>query len=44
MIDVVIGSYMYYLLVNGELKNGVLIVVVGKYGEYIGWIELMIDY
>lgn len=43
VIDVVIGSHTHHLLVNGELKNGVLIAAAGKYGEYIGQIELTID-
>ncbi len=43
MIDVIIGSHTHHLLVNGELKNGVLIAAAGKYGEYIGRIELTID-
>lgn len=44
VIDVVIGSHTHHLLVNGELKNGVLIAAAGKYGEYIGRIELTIDH
>ncbi|PRO77937.1 multifunctional 2',3'-cyclic-nucleotide 2'-phosphodiesterase/5'-nucleotidase/3'-nucleotidase [Lactiplantibacillus pentosus] len=42
-IDVIIGSHTHHLLVNGELKNGVLIAAAGKYGEYVGRIELQID-
>ena len=43
VIDVIIGSHTHHLLVNGELKNGVLIAAAGKYGEYVGRIELTIS-
>lgn len=43
MIDVIIGSHTHHLLVHGEVKNGVLLAAAGKYGEYVGQINLTID-
>jgi len=43
VIDVIIGSHTHHLLVNGEVKNGVLLAAAGKYGEYVGQINLTID-
>lgn len=42
-IDVIFGSYMYYYFEYGEINNGVLMVVVGKYGYYLGEVNIMIE-
>ncbi|KRO25818.1 bifunctional metallophosphatase/5'-nucleotidase [Lactiplantibacillus fabifermentans] len=42
-IDVIIGSHTHHLLVNGEADHGVLVAAAGKYGEYVGQINLTID-
>lgn len=42
-IDVIIGSHTHHLLVNGEQDHGVLVAAAGKYGEYVGQINLTLD-
>lgn len=42
-IDVIFGSYMYYYFEYGEINNGVLMVVVGKYGNYFGEVNLIFE-
>lgn len=42
-IDVIIGSHTHHLLVEGERDHGVLLAAAGKYGEYVGQIQLTLD-
>ncbi|APX71034.1 bifunctional metallophosphatase/5'-nucleotidase [Companilactobacillus allii] len=42
-IDVIIGSHTHHLFKNGEMDDGVLLAAAGKYGYYVGSIELTID-
>ncbi|AVK60691.1 multifunctional 2',3'-cyclic-nucleotide 2'-phosphodiesterase/5'-nucleotidase/3'-nucleotidase [Lactobacillus sp. CBA3605] len=42
-IDVIIGSHTHHLLVNGENDHGVLVAAAGKYGEYVGQINLTLN-
>lgn len=42
-IDVIIGSHTHHLFENGEVDNGVLLAAAGKYGYYVGSINLTID-
>lgn len=41
-IDVIIGSHTHHLLVNGETDHGVLVAAAGKYGQYVGEIQLQL--
>ncbi|MDR2465249.1 MAG: metallophosphoesterase [Streptococcaceae bacterium] len=42
-LDVIIGSHTHHLLRDGEVVNGVLIAAAGKYGEYTGEIEVLLE-
>lgn len=43
MISVIIGSHTHHLLPNGEIIRNTLLAAAGKYGQYVGHIELEID-
>lgn len=42
-IDVIIGAHTHHLFKNGEMDNGVLLAAAGKYGYYVGSINLTLD-
>jgi len=42
-IDVIIGSHTHHLFEKGEMDNGVLLAAAGKYGYYVGTINLTLD-
>ncbi|WP_125568912.1 bifunctional metallophosphatase/5'-nucleotidase [Companilactobacillus insicii] len=42
-IDVIIGAHTHHLFKNGEMDNGVLLAAAGKYGYYVGTINLTLD-
>lgn len=42
-IDVIIGAHTHHLFVKGEMDNGVLLAAAGKYGHYVGTIDLQLD-
>ncbi|EHJ07595.1 bifunctional metallophosphatase/5'-nucleotidase [Staphylococcus simiae] len=41
-IDVIFGSHTHHYFEQGEMKNGVLMVAAGKYGHYLGEVNLTI--
>lgn len=43
MIDLIIGSHTHHLLPDGEIVRQTLITAAGKFGMYVGHIELEID-
>lgn len=43
MISVIIGSHTHHLLPNGKKVRNTLLAAAGKYGQYVGHIELEID-
>lgn len=42
-VDVVIGAHTHHLLVHGELVNQTLLAAAGKYGYYVGTIQLELE-
>ncbi|AMY05387.1 bifunctional metallophosphatase/5'-nucleotidase [Staphylococcus condimenti] len=42
-IDVIFGSHTHHYFEHGEMKNGVLMVAAGKYGHYLGEVDLNIE-
>ncbi|API78930.1 bifunctional metallophosphatase/5'-nucleotidase [Staphylococcus argenteus] len=42
-IDVIFGSHTHHYFEHGELNNGVLMAAAGKYGNYIGEVNLIIE-
>lgn len=42
-IDVILGAHTHHVLDDGVVKNGVLIAQAGKYGQYVGQVELTIE-
>lgn len=38
--DVIIGSHTHHLFPNGEKRNGVQLAAAGKFGRYVGEVEL----
>lgn len=42
-IDIILGGYIYYLFENGKIEGNVLLVVVGRWGEYLGKVIIELD-
>ncbi|GEP79780.1 bifunctional metallophosphatase/5'-nucleotidase [Staphylococcus carnosus] len=42
-IDVIFGSHTHHYFEHGEVKNGVLMAAAGKYGHYLGEVDLKIE-
>lgn len=42
-IDVILGAHTHHVLDDGVMKNGVLIAQAGKYGQYVGEVELTLQ-
>lgn len=42
-IDVILGAHTHHVLDDGVMKNGVLIGQAGKYGQYVGEVELSLQ-
>ncbi|MGY3766451.1 bifunctional metallophosphatase/5'-nucleotidase [Vagococcus vulneris] len=42
-IDIIFGSHTHHLLENGLMRNGVLLAAAGRFGEYIGIVETVLD-
>lgn len=42
-IDVILGAHTHHVLDDGVVKNGVLIAQAGKYGRYIGEVNLSLE-
>lgn len=42
-IDVIFGAHTHHYFEQGEEKNGVLMAAAGKYGHYVGTVELEIE-
>ncbi|MEL0538497.1 bifunctional UDP-sugar hydrolase/5'-nucleotidase [Staphylococcus debuckii] len=42
-IDVIFGSHTHHYFEHGEMKNGVLMAAAGKYGHYLGEVNLSIE-
>lgn len=43
-IDVIFGSHTHHYFEHGEMSNGVLMAAAGKYGHYLGQVELTIEH
>lgn len=41
-IDIIFGAHTHHYFENGEMKNGVLMAAAGKYGHYVGQVDLEI--
>lgn len=42
-IDVIFGSHTHHYFEEGEMKNGVLMAAAGKYGHFLGEVNLTIE-
>lgn len=42
-IDVIFGAHTHHYFERGEEKNGVLMAAAGKYGHYVGQVDLEIE-
>lgn len=42
-IDVILGAHTHHVLDDGVVTNGVLIAQAGKYGQYVGQVELSME-
>ena len=42
-IDVILGAHTHHLFVKGELVNDTLLAATGKFGEYVGHVEILVD-
>ncbi|AQP54470.1 hypothetical protein CBF34_02390 [Vagococcus penaei] len=40
MIDIIFGSHTHHLLENGLIWNDVMLVAAGRFGEYVGLVEV----
>lgn len=43
LIDVILGAHTHHLFPEGEMVNGTLLAATGKFGEYVGHVELQLD-
>lgn len=43
-IDVIFGSHTHHYFENGEFNNGVLMAAAGKYGHFLGEVNLTIEH
>ncbi len=43
LIDVILGAHTHHLFPEGEMVNDTLLAATGKFGEYVGHIEIRID-
>lgn len=43
-IDVIFGSHTHHYFENGEFNNGVLMAATGKYGHFLGEVNLTIEH
>lgn len=43
-IDIILGAHTHHFFEDGEMKNGVLMGAAGKYGQFVGEIELEIEH
>ncbi|MDO2177278.1 hypothetical protein Q2440_25870, partial [Escherichia coli] len=42
-IDVIFGSHTHHYFEHGEINNGVLMAAAGKYGKYLGEVNLTFE-
>ena len=42
-IDVILGAHTHHLFVKGEMVNDTLLAATGKFGEYVGHVEILVD-
>ncbi|MGW4298107.1 hypothetical protein ACWEH1_34540 [Micromonospora chersina] len=42
-IDVIFGSHTHHHFEHGEINNGVLMAAAGKYGYYLGEVNITIE-
>lgn len=42
-VDVIFGAHTHHYFENGEVQNGVLMAAAGKYGHYVGKVDLVIE-
>ncbi|MCM3745439.1 bifunctional metallophosphatase/5'-nucleotidase [Sporosarcina luteola] len=43
LIDVILGAHTHHLFPEGEMVNDALLAATGKFGEYVGHVEIHID-
>lgn len=43
-IDVIFGSHTHHYFENGEFNNGVLMAAAGKYGHFLGEVNLTVEH
>lgn len=43
-IDIIIGSHTHHLLVHGQMVNQTLLAAAGKWGQYVGRIDLTLEH
>ncbi|MFC5602573.1 bifunctional metallophosphatase/5'-nucleotidase [Sporosarcina koreensis] len=42
-IDVILGAHTHHLFPEGEMVNDTLLAATGKFGEYVGHVEIHVD-
>ncbi|MGG1691218.1 bifunctional UDP-sugar hydrolase/5'-nucleotidase [Heyndrickxia ginsengihumi] len=42
-VDVILGGHTHHVLLDGEYVNQSILAAAGKYGRYVGYVELDID-
>lgn len=42
-IDVILGAHTHHLFVQGEWMDGTMLAATGKFGEYIGYVNISIE-
>lgn len=43
LIDVILGAHTHHLFPEGEMVNDTLLAATGKFGEYVGHVQISID-
>ncbi|WP_252503945.1 bifunctional UDP-sugar hydrolase/5'-nucleotidase [Sporosarcina sp. Marseille-Q4943] len=43
LFDIILGAHTHHLFPEGEMVNDTLLAATGKFGEYVGHVELHID-
>ncbi|MCM3711608.1 bifunctional metallophosphatase/5'-nucleotidase [Sporosarcina luteola] len=43
LIDVILGAHTHHLFPEGEMVNDTLLAATGKFGEYVGHVEIQFD-
>lgn len=43
LIDVILGAHTHHLFLHGEIVNNTLLAATGKFGDYVGHVEIQVD-